>query len=140
MAEMQFFSVDQIVWLDKTGCDKRDHMRKFGYAMKGERPVYNHILHRGQRISSVAAMCSDGVIAVEVGGGTYNGDRFLDFIAGTLVPEMLQFDGSNPRSVLVLNGQLFHTPHCSCNVQTQLLYVDYCMYLEFLPKSVGEEN
>ncbi len=31
MAEMDFF---EIVWLDETGCDKRDHVRKMGYAMR----------------------------------------------------------------------------------------------------------
>jgi hypothetical protein len=108
MAEMEFFNIDQIVWLDETGCDKRDHVRKMGYAMKGERPVYKRILHRGQRISAVAAMCSDGVIALEMDGGTYNGDKFVEFITGTLIPEMCQFDGSSPRSVLVMDNCAIH--------------------------------
>ncbi len=47
-------------------------------------------------------MCSEGVIALELGEGTYNGDRFLEFLTGTLIPEMLQFDGNSPRSVLVM--------------------------------------
>ncbi len=110
MAEIQFFSVDQIVWLDETGCDNRDHIRNLGYAMRGIRPVCKRLLHRGQRISAVAAMCSEGVIALELGEGTYNGDRFLEFITGILIPEMLQFDGSSPRSVLVLdNCSIHHT-------------------------------
>lgn len=108
MAEMQFFTVDQLVWLDETGCDKRDHIRKMGYAMKGDRPVYHRILHRGQRISAIAAMCSDGVIALELEGGTYNGDKFVEFITGTLIPEMFQFEGSNPRSVLVMDNCAIH--------------------------------
>ena len=108
MAEMQFFTTDQLVWLDETGCDKRDHIRKMGYAMKGDRPVYHRILHRGQRISAIAAMCSDGVIALELEGGTYNGDKFVEFITGTLIPEMFQFDGSNPRSVLVMDNCAIH--------------------------------
>ena len=27
MAEMQFFNVDQLVWLDETGCNNRDHIK-----------------------------------------------------------------------------------------------------------------
>ncbi len=108
MAEMQFFNIDQIVWLDETGCDKRDHMRKLGYAMRGMRPVCKRLLHRGQRISAVAAMCSEGVIALELGEGTYNGDRFLEFLTGNLIPEMLQFDGSSPRYVLVMDNCSIH--------------------------------
>ena len=32
--EMDFFNIDQLVWLDKTGCDRRDYVRKMGYAMR----------------------------------------------------------------------------------------------------------
>ena len=46
MAEMQFFSIDKIVWLDETGCDRRDHMRKCGYALKGHTPVCKCILYQ----------------------------------------------------------------------------------------------
>ena len=58
MAEMHFTVEHMIVWLDETGCDKRDHARKFGYAMKGEQPSCHRFLHRGQRISAVSAMCT----------------------------------------------------------------------------------
>ena len=99
MAEMQFFSIEQIVWLDETGSDNRDHVRKMGYAMRGERPVYHRILHRGRRVSAIAAMCSDGVIALELQEGTYNGDKFVEFVTGTLIPSMCQFNGSNSSCV-----------------------------------------
>ena len=39
MADMQFFHTNQIVWLDETGCDRRDQIRKYGYSLRGERPV-----------------------------------------------------------------------------------------------------
>ena len=62
-------------------------------------------MHFVPRISAVALK---GVIALEMGGGTYNGDRLLEFLAGTLIPEMLPFDGSNARSVLVLDNCSIH--------------------------------
>lgn len=34
-AEIQFYQVNQFVWLDETGSDRRDQMRKFGYSSKG---------------------------------------------------------------------------------------------------------
>ena len=115
MAEMQFFSIEQIVWLDETGSDNRDHVRKMGYAMRGDRPVYHRILHRGQRISAIAAMSSDGVIALGLQEGTYNGDKFVEFVTGTLIPSMCQFNGSNPRSVLVMDNCAIH--HVSAAMQ-----------------------
>ena len=45
MAEVQLYKKEQFVWIDETGCDKRDNIRKFGYAMRGERPVYHRFLH-----------------------------------------------------------------------------------------------
>ena len=108
MAEIQFFNVEQLVRLDEPGSDNRDHVRKMGYAMRGDRPVYHRLLHRGQRSSSVAAMCSDGVIALELQEGTFNGYKFVEFIAGSLIPEMNQFDGSSERSVLVMDNCSIH--------------------------------
>ena len=82
MTEMQFFTTDQIVWLDETGSDSWDHVRTMGYAMRGDCPVYHRILHRSQRIQAIAAMCSDGIITFELQEGTYNGDKFTEFITG----------------------------------------------------------
>ena len=88
MAEMSLFSVHQLVWIDETGCDKRNFVRKMGYALRGERPVSTIIMNRGKRISALAAMCSDGVIALELGEGTNNGEKFYEFVPGQLIPEM----------------------------------------------------
>lgn len=110
MADVLLFNVNQLVWVDETGCDRRDQIRKFGYSLKGQSPVYNRLLHRGQRISAIGAMCTDGLLACEYMKGTVNGERFLEFAMGTLVPEMLPFDGQNPRSIVVLdNCSIHHT-------------------------------
>lgn len=39
-----------------------------------------------------------------------NSDTFFDFVRGSLIPEMLPFDGSNPCSIAVLdNCSIHHT-------------------------------
>ena len=103
-----FFHTDQIVWLDETGCDRRDQIRKYGYSLRGERPVYHRLFHRGSRISAITAMSTDGIIALELFQGTLNGDRYLDFLRGTLIPEMQPFNGLSPQSVLVLDNCSVH--------------------------------
>ena len=108
MADMQFFNTSQIVWLDETGCDRQDHIRKYGYSLRGERPVYHRYLHRGTRVSAITAMCTDGILATEAFRGTLNGRKFIDFLRGSLIPEMLPFDGSSARSVLVLDNCSVH--------------------------------
>ena len=108
MSEISFFDVIQFVWIDETGCDRRDNIRKFGYSLLGDTPVYNRFLHRGNRISAIAAVSTDGLLAYEFYKGTVNGETFLDFIQGVLIPEMMPFDGENPRSILILDNCSIH--------------------------------
>ncbi len=108
MAEALSFTVDKFVWVDETGCDRRDQIRRFGYALRGERPVYNRLLHRGQRISAIAALASTGVVTYTCTKGTVDGEKFVDFVRGSLIPEMLPFDGVNPQSVVVLDNCSVH--------------------------------
>ena len=42
MAEVVQYRREQLVWVDETGCDCKDGMRKYGYAIRGE----THQLHR----------------------------------------------------------------------------------------------
>lgn len=53
-------------------------------------------------------MSTDGIIALELFQGTLNGDRYLDFLRGTLIPEMQPFNGLSPQSVLVLDNCSVH--------------------------------
>lgn len=55
MAEMTWFSVDKIVWLDETGSDKKTTIRKFGHSLRGTTPERSRLLVKGKRFSSVAA-------------------------------------------------------------------------------------
>ena len=108
LAEVQLYNKEQLVWIDETGCDRRDQVRKFGYALKGERPVYHRLLHRGQRISAIAALASSGLVALDLTKGTVDGEKFMDFIRGSLIPEMLPFDGQNAKSIAILDNCSIH--------------------------------
>ena len=50
---------------------------------------------RGKRISSIAALCSDGVLALTSTTDIINADNFYDFVQGELLPNMNPFDGSH---------------------------------------------
>ena len=65
MAQCFLFARHQFVWIDETGSDARDHMRKYGYAFRGFRPVSRRLLARGQWINAIAWMSSSGILAVE---------------------------------------------------------------------------
>ena len=79
MAEIQMYNRDCFVFIDETGCNSKDHTRKFGYAMRGESAVDHRWLHRGTRVSAIAAMSTSGILAVELMSGSVNGEKFFDY-------------------------------------------------------------
>ena len=48
-------------FIDETGCNGKDHTRKFGYALRGNNVVGQRWLHRGTRISAITAMTYSGI-------------------------------------------------------------------------------
>ena len=50
MAQTFLFKREMFVWVDETGTDKRDQLRKYGYALRGTTPVYHRFLSRRDRV------------------------------------------------------------------------------------------
>ena len=105
MAEMSLFSSEQLVWIDETGCRNKDCIRAAGYALRGMTPVCTRFLAKGRRVSCIAAIAHDGLVAVET---TRDSVDSTNFVRGSLIPNMVPFDGSNPRSVAILDNCLIH--------------------------------
>ena len=110
MAGVYSFPTEMFVWIDESGSDSKDQLRRYGYALRGERAVCRKLLIRGRRISAIAAISSQGLVALELTDGTVNGDVFYDFVRGSLIPEMRPFDGCSPMSVALMdNCSIHHT-------------------------------
>ena len=45
MAAVVMFSAEKFVWVDESGCDRTDQIRKFGYALQEELPVFHRLLY-----------------------------------------------------------------------------------------------
>ena len=108
VASIFTFNRDMFVWIDETGSDLKEILRRYGYALRGERAVCHRLQVRGQRISPIAAISSDGLLGVELSTGSVNGEKFYDFVRGTLIPEMLPFDGTSPRSIAIMDNCSIH--------------------------------
>ena len=108
MSQVLLFRPEMFVWVDETGCDRRDNIRRYGYALCGERPVYHRFFERGNRISAICALTMEGVLCVDLKIGTVDGSKFFDFICGKLIPEMQPFDGQNEHSILILDNCAIH--------------------------------
>lgn len=107
MARVLLYRKEQLVWLDETGCDNKTFMRKYGYAIRGQTPCCHRLLVRGRRIS-VVAVSTEGIIAYECFTGSLNSGLFFDFVRGKLIPQMHSFDGSSPKSVLIMDNCSVH--------------------------------
>ena len=99
---------EMLVFVDETGSDYRDSLRKYGYSMRGQPPKSIKLFVRGERISVIAAMSSGGVEALKVVRGTVDGDTFLEFIQRDLLPVLLPFDGRNSNSVVIMDNASVH--------------------------------
>ena len=76
MAQVLQFDQQFFVWIDETGSDARSHIRKFGYALRGQTPVCHRLLARGKRVSAIAAITTDGLLDVELTTASVDRDKF----------------------------------------------------------------
>ena len=63
-----------LVFVDETGADKRNTLRKYGYSLRGKTPRSYKLLVRGEQVSAVACMSSAGLLDVKAVRETTNGD------------------------------------------------------------------
>ena len=110
-AQCSTLSVDKFVWIDETGSDARSHARRYGYALRGLTPVSHRLHTRGKRVNAIAAISLTGLVASELTTSTVARENFYDFIRGSLIPQMMPFNGSNPRSVAVMDNLSVHHVH-----------------------------
>ena len=59
-------------------------------------------------MSGLAFMSVNGLIDVSNVKGTTDGDTFYDFVQKHLLPQLLPFNGINPRSVVVMDNCSVH--------------------------------
>ena len=108
-AQCSLFDPDMFVFVDETGTDHRAHIRKYGYALRGVTPEYTRpFLGHGQRVNAIIGISTIGVIAMEMTTSSVNANIFFDFARGTLIPNMQQFNGTNARSIIVMDNLSVH--------------------------------
>lgn len=135
MASVYTFPTEMFVWIDESGSDSKDQLRRYGYALRGERAVCRRLLVRGRRVSAIAAISSDGLTALELTDGTVDGDVFFDFVRGTLIPEMRPFDGCSPMSIALMDNCSIHHTQAVAN-----LFQTAGILLIFLPPYSPDTN
>ena len=105
MAQVLHYPIEYYVWADETGSYRRDHMRQYGYQLRGLTPTYHRFLIRGTRVSTIAAISYEGLVNFKILTGTTNGDIFLEFLVD-LISNMQSFPA--PRSVVIMDNYSIH--------------------------------
>lgn len=106
--DVSLYQRHMLVFVDETGSDCRDAMRRYGYGIRGKPPRMSKLLVRGERISVISAMNEDGIVALKIVKGTVDGDEFLEFVERELLPTLMPFDGYNPNSIVILDNCAVH--------------------------------
>ena len=97
-------SADTFIWVDETGSDKRNALRKYAYSLRSVTPINYGLYTSGKLICVFSAISAKGVEDVYLAeGGVNDGDTFCDFIERCLPPVLMPFNGSNPRSIVGMN-------------------------------------
>ena len=69
MVKVENMGADTFIWVDETGSDKRNALRKYAYSLRGVTPI-NHCLYTsGRRISAIFAISTRGVEDVYLAEG-----------------------------------------------------------------------
>ena len=107
-SELSVYSSSMFIFLDETGTDRRDTMRKYGYSWRGRPAVAQKLLVRGHHLSSIAIMSNTGLLDCLTVTGGVDGDEFYQFVHGQLLPHLKPFDGSNEHSIVVMDNATIH--------------------------------
>jgi transposase len=108
MAEVSIYDPNMLVWIDESGCDRRNTIRKYGYSIRGIPHCNQHLLVRGIRYSAIPVLSTTGVHDVYLAEGNIDGDRFMKFITSCLLPVLHPFNFMNPHSVVIMDNASIH--------------------------------
>ena len=106
--DVAMYKPEMLIFLDETGSDKRNSLRKYGYSLRGKPAVSQKLLVRGKRVSAIAFMSVCGMLDLKIVEGNIDGDTYCDFVEKVLLPHLTPFDGVNPYSVVVVDNCSIH--------------------------------
>jgi transposase len=105
---LQYFSADQLLFVDESGSDERTGDRQYGWSNIGIRAKASRWFGRRDRISVLPAYTIEGYVAGMTFPGTCNATIFEEFIIDHVLPICNPYP--RPRSVIVMdNASIHHT-------------------------------
>ena len=107
-AEISTFDASMLLWIDETGFDNRNAIRKYGYGIRGQPPQDRTLVLRGKRYSAIGILSVEGVQDVYLTEDSVDGEKFTHFLQHSLLPIITPFDGWNHNSVVIMDNASIH--------------------------------
>uniref|UniRef100_A0A1X7V9X1 Tc1-like transposase DDE domain-containing protein n=1 Tax=Amphimedon queenslandica TaxID=400682 RepID=A0A1X7V9X1_AMPQE len=119
-AEVALYDPGMFIFLDETGSDRRNVLRKYGYSFRGIPVVSHKLLVRGQHLSTIACISIHGLLEFETVECSVDDNTFYQFVCKKLLPLLLPFDGVNHHSIVVVmdNASVHHVDGISDLIST----------------------
>ena len=108
IAEVSAYDPSMLVWIDESGCDRRNSIRRHGYSIRGVTPQDHRLLIRGKRYSAIPILSLQGIHDVGLLEGSVNGEKLEDFFRNSLLPVLKPFNWVNERSVVIMDNASIH--------------------------------
>ena len=85
VSDVSMYSPEMIIFMDETGSDRCNSIRRYGYSLRGKPLVSHKLLVRGERISVIACMSVNGMLDCKTVKQTVSGDVFYDFVQAIII-------------------------------------------------------
>ncbi len=96
------------VFVDETGADRRDAMRKFAYSLRGKPATASKLMVRGHRVSAIVGISCSGILDFHTTLTTVDAEKFKHYVEDALVLYLQPFNGVNAHSIVVLDNASIH--------------------------------
>ena len=106
--ELSVYRPEMFIFLDETGCDRRNVLRRYAYSWRGKPAKVHKLLVRGTHLNAIAFMSVQGILDCKIVRGTVDGCTFSSVLERYLIPHVLPFDGINPHSVVIMDNASIH--------------------------------
>ncbi|KIK76741.1 hypothetical protein PAXRUDRAFT_40042, partial [Paxillus rubicundulus Ve08.2h10] len=97
---------DELVFMDETSKDERTLCRQCGHAKESRRVNMKGVFIRGRRLTAIAAMSCEGIIAGHIVEGSLHCEGFLHFLEHSVLLQCEAYPGKH--SVLVMDNACIH--------------------------------
>ena len=97
---------DMLMFIDEAAHNRHTSGRRKGWAPLGRHCIQHRPFVRGQRLSILPVLTTEGIITHDIIPGSVTTERFIQFLQELVIPLTNPYPG--PRSVLILNNCNIH--------------------------------